>query len=295
VYPRHTCIHNPNGQPPGEDVGKGPATNDTDIAAGQQPISDLITSLKGSSLEEPKPFYFIDSSSAIADLVDSLTNLPSDPPSLYIDLEGVNLSRQGTVSILQLLVSPHNRTYLIDVHTLGSEAFLTAGANGQTLKMVLESGAVPKAFFDVRNDSDALYSHFGICLAGVQDIQVMEFASRRVRGRFVSGLSKCIEKDLMMTFTEKHTWLAAKEKGLKLFTPERGGSYETLNVRPLSKDLSLYCAQDVQFLPRLWSGYSSKLSHGSLARVKVATEERVKESQSKTYNGHGKHKAVGPW
>jgi hypothetical protein len=54
----------------------------------------------------------------------------------------------------------------------------TAGTNGQTLKMIFESETIQKVFFDVRNDSDALYYHFGISLAGVHDIQVMEFAVR---------------------------------------------------------------------------------------------------------------------
>jgi hypothetical protein len=39
-----------------------------------------------------------------------------------------------------------------------SDAFSTAGTNGQTLKTILESETIPKVFFDVRNDSDALYS-----------------------------------------------------------------------------------------------------------------------------------------
>jgi exonuclease 3'-5' domain-containing protein 1 len=256
---------------------------------------DLDKKLEQSSVEATKPFHFIDSCFAIAELVDSLVDLGGNTPSLYIDLEGVNLSRQGTISILQLLNLPQKRTYLIDVHALGSNAFSIAGTNGQTLKMIFESETIPKVFFDVRNDSDALYYHFGISLAGVHDIQVMEFAARRVKGKFVSGLSKCIEKDLVLTFAERKIWLAAKEKGLNLFDPKRGGSYELLNTRPLSEDLCLYCAQDVQYLPRLWSGYFSKLSPNMLARVKTVAADRVKSSQSETYNGHGKHKAIGPW
>jgi exonuclease 3'-5' domain-containing protein 1 len=275
-------------------VRKGPAVNETGVAD-QQSILDLAKKLEQSSLEATKPFHFIDSCSAIAELVDSLVDLHGNTPSLYIDLEGVHLSRQGTISILQLLNLPQKRTYLIDVHTLSSDAFSTAGTNGQTLKMILESETIPKAFFDVRNDSDALYSHFGISLAGVHDIQVMEFATRRVKGRFVKGLSKCIEMDLVLTMAERQIWLATKERGLKLFAPERGGSYEVFNARPLSEELCQYCAQDVQYLPRLWSGYSSKLNPSVLARVKIVSDNRVKSSQSKTYNGHGKHMAVGPW
>ena len=265
------------------------------VLSNEQSMFDLVKKVEQSSLEEPKPFYFIDSCSAITDLVDSLVDLHANPPSLYIDLEGVNLGRHGSISVLQLLIFPQNRIYLIDVHTLGSQTFSTAGTNGQTLRMILESNTIPKVFFDVRNDSDALYSHFGICLSGVQDIQVMEFATRRSKGRFVNGLAKCIDYDLVMTAAEKYTWLSVKEKGKKLFAPECGGSYELFNVRPMSKDLSLYCAQDVQYLPRLWSIYNSKLSLSELARVRMTSDERVRSSHSATYNGHGKHKALGPW
>jgi exonuclease 3'-5' domain-containing protein 1 len=140
---------------------------------------------------------------------------------------------------------------LIDVHALGSNAFSTAGTNRQMLKTILESETIPKAFFDVCNNSDALYSHFGISLAGVHDIQVIEFAARPIKGRFVSRLSKCIEKDLVLTMAERQIWLATKERGLNLFAPERGRSYELFNTRLLSEELCQYCAQDMQYLPWL--------------------------------------------
>jgi exonuclease 3'-5' domain-containing protein 1 len=108
-------------------------------------------------------------------------------------------------------------------------------------------------------------------------------------------LSKCIEKDLVLTSAERKIWLATKEKGLNLFDPKRGGSYELLNTRRLSEDLCLYCAQDVQYLPLLWSGYFSKLNPNMLGRVKTVAADRVKSSQSETHNGHGQHKAIGPW
>lgn len=113
----------------------------------------------------------------------------------YIDVEGINLSRHGSVSILQLLVHPRKQTFLLDVHTLGAKAFTKAGTNGQSMKDILESDSIPKAFFDVRNDSDALFHLFGINLAGVQDIQLMELATRTISKRCVNGLSKCMERD----------------------------------------------------------------------------------------------------
>jgi exonuclease 3'-5' domain-containing protein 1 len=59
----------------------------------------------------------------MADLIDVLNDFPTSPLLLYVDLEGVYLSRHGSISILQLLISPGNGTYLIDIHTLGDKAF----------------------------------------------------------------------------------------------------------------------------------------------------------------------------
>jgi exonuclease 3'-5' domain-containing protein 1 len=65
--------------------------------------------------------------------------------------------------LIDLETSP-KEVYLIDVHTLGEEAFDTAGVGEITLKDILQDEEIPKVFFDVRNDSDALFSHFGIAL-----------------------------------------------------------------------------------------------------------------------------------
>jgi exonuclease 3'-5' domain-containing protein 1 len=231
----------------------------------------------------------------VSDLIDSITGLTNNPPSLYLDLEGVNLSRHGTISILQIFVLPTKHAYLVDVCVLGSQAFTTAGKNKKTLKAILESPDVQKAIFDVRNDSDALYSHFGIRLDGIQDIQLMELACRPFRKKFVNGLAKCIEYDAMLTGKERRIWKETKDEGVRLFAPERGGSYEVFNTRPLSDPIKSYCIQDVQYLPRLWSVYKSRISPVWLVKVQVATKERIKLSQSSFYEPHGKHKALGPW
>jgi exonuclease 3'-5' domain-containing protein 1 len=257
-------------------------------------MSTLVDLLQKSNLDNTLPTGLIDTCTAMANLIDALANLPTSPPSLYLDLEGVYLSRHGSISILQVHVSPNNRTYLIDIHILGDKAFSTAGANGQTLKGILESGSIPKVFFDVRNDSDALFSHFGIDLACVHDIQLMELATRTFSKRCVNGLTKCIERDISLTTSEREAWKETKEKGLNLFAPERGGSYEVFNARPLSKDLLLYCIQDVHFMPKLWQHYNSKMSERWAAKVQQATRERVALSQTTTFNGKGQHMALGP-
>jgi len=152
-------------------------------------IVEIAENLAKSTIEET--YEFIDSVELVTAVVKNLIGLPTTPPSLYIDLEGVNLSRQGSISILQIHVAPKNKSYLIDIHGLGSKAFDT-GERDYTLRSVLQSASIPKVFFDVRNDSDALFSHFGMALAGIVDLQVMEYASRTFRKKFVNGLSKCI-------------------------------------------------------------------------------------------------------
>uniref|UniRef100_A0A8H7N072 3'-5' exonuclease domain-containing protein n=1 Tax=Bionectria ochroleuca TaxID=29856 RepID=A0A8H7N072_BIOOC len=236
----------------------------------------------------------IDTTSALSNVLDALDGLPTQPPSLYIDLEGENLSREGTVSILQLYVLPTKRTYLIDIHTLRNESFTAYGSSGRTLKEILESPDIPKVFFDVRNDSDALYSHFNIHLAGIQDLQLMELATRTFARRHVNGLAKCIERDGRLSVTESNDWKECKEKGVRLFAPEHGGSYKVFNERPLPKEIVRYCIQDVHFLPRLWTFYNRKLTSKWWQRVKVASTERVAQSQSTSYVGHGRQKALAP-
>lgn len=147
----------------------------------------------------------IDTCVGVGNLIDALGDMNTPIPALYFDLEGIFLGRLGTISIMQLL--GHDQTYVIDIHTLGNEAFCTPGKTGTTLKDILESESIPKVFFDVRNDSDALFSHFGIKLAGIQDLQLMEVATRRKQlpRKHLFGLSKCVERDLsLLLLTAKY-------------------------------------------------------------------------------------------
>ncbi|KAL4934844.1 ribonuclease H-like domain-containing protein [Aspergillus oleicola] len=212
----------------------------------------LAASLKQTSFADEASPSLVSTTAALTEMIESIEDLPTSPPSLYVDLEGVKLSRHRTISILQIYVSPHDNTYLVDVHTLNGECFTHKAASGTNLKMILDSPSIPKVIFDVRHDSDALYGHFRIDLAGVQDLQLIELATRTFPKRRVNSLTRCIENDADMTFSERQKWKATKEKGLKLFAPERGGSYEVFNTRPLAEEIIEYCVQDVRFLPKLW-------------------------------------------
>jgi len=208
----------------------------------------------------------INTTKQIGDLVDwlILRHAPPEPyePTMYIDLEGVNLCREGSLSILTLLIDtgiPTTRVCLIDVHLLGSQAFNIAGIKGKTLKDILQDAKISKVFSDVRNDSDALFAHFGVALQGVEDVQLMESATRTTTSsrKYLNGLAKCVEQSVLHG-KDLTSWKLAKEKGRRLFKAEYGGSYEVFEQRLIPNEIISYCAGDVQYLPKLWSRFRWK-------------------------------------
>lgn len=237
----------------------------------------------------------VDTIESVAKLADAILNLPVSPPSLYFDLEGIKLSRYGSISLLNLYVLPSGIVYIVDVHKLGAAAFCTEGDAKQSLKATLESETIPKVFFDVRNDSDALHCHFQVSLAGIEDLQLMEVATRNGSKRLLNGLTNCISNDAGLEPSQSFAWRLCKSVGIDMFAPEKGGSFEVFNERPLREAIVEYCAQDVILLPKLWSTYDSKLSPNWRASVTIAIRERIVKSQSPGYVPHGKHMALGPW
>ncbi|KAL2833285.1 hypothetical protein BDW59DRAFT_138414 [Aspergillus cavernicola] len=172
---------------------------------------------------------FINTQEGMSDLVDWIagqeTWLGNLQPPLYIDIEGERLSRHGKVSLLTVLVhlgKHHEHAHVIDIHTLGTVAFSTVGSRGKSFKDILESTQILKVFFDVRNDSDALYAHYGIKLQGIYDVQLMESARRPDTGRrkFVCGLSKCTED--IPNKKEREQWRLCKGEGRNVMEPCKG-------------------------------------------------------------------------
>ena len=236
----------------------------------------------------------VDSVDLVRTLIDDIGKSSPQPPFLFIDLEGVNLSRHGSVAILQVLVPPARTVHLVDVHTLKGQAFETSNAKGMTMKAILESEHFPKVFFDVRNDSDALYSHFQIGLRGVIDMQLLEFATRPVHGKFLKGLSKCVTETAALSWTESREFQKIKDAGSQLFAPEKGGRYEVFHERPLPTAIIDYCAQDVLIMPKLLMIYGSQLPEYLATQVHSETLRRITLSQSSHFQGKGRHMAEGP-
>ena len=225
----------------------------------------------------------------------TLLELVKDVPTLYLDLEGRCLSRDGTISILTLYAASIRIVFIIDIYKMGRSAFSTATSSDTTLKSILESPYVEKVIFDVRNDSDALFAHFQISLDNVWDLQLMELAARKGSRQFVAGLAKCIEIHSPISTTEKIEWKQQKERTGRLFDPTKGGRYEVFEDRPFQKHIIEYCVGDVVLLPGLYDFYNNSLSGPWRERIRAKTLDRIQESQSAAYDPHSDMKALGPW
>jgi exonuclease 3'-5' domain-containing protein 1 len=86
--------------------------------------------------------------SSVPELVGFLSSIPSSS-TLYLDLEGKNLSRNGTISIITILIYPQKIVYLIDILALGERAFTTISSTrkqGKTFKSIFEDPGITKCF-----------------------------------------------------------------------------------------------------------------------------------------------------
>ena len=253
----------------------------------------------------PSCVKIVDSIATLKNMLDKLVaaafkSAPLAPPPLYVDVEGVKLSRSGSVTLISIYSLPDDTAYLVDVYQLGRDAFHTRNREEYSLKCILEFPGVPKVFFDVRNDSDALFHLYGISLGGVQDLQLMELASKSAPTMRVSSLARCVERDLSVSDKAKAKWLKCKEEGRKLFNPKESGSYDVFIKRPLHQTMIAYCSQDVTILPSLWKTYAASIcgpdSTGFWrSMIRKASIERVEMSQTKGYDSQSSDRTSSPW
>jgi len=228
---------------------------------------------------------------SVPELVAFLSSIPTSS-TLYLDLEGKNLSRNGTITIITILIHPQNTVHLIDILTLGEIAFTTisnTGNEGKTLKSILEDPDITKFFWDVRNDADALWAHYHVGLANVIDIQLLENASRVDEKTYVHGLDKSVQYDLKPGFMELSRWLRTKND-VKNLMP-----YNVFSKRPLDAKIIQYCVNDVIYLPALYTLYLTRMKGDWLTKALDESARRVVEAHGVGYEPQSESKKLGPW
>ncbi|RAH44715.1 uncharacterized protein BO95DRAFT_326579, partial [Aspergillus brunneoviolaceus CBS 621.78] len=206
---------------------------------------------------------------------------------LYIVLKGVNLSREGTLSLMLIYLECMDNIHAVDLETLGARAFSTTASsrlyNTISLQAILESPNRTKVFFEVWNGSDALFSQFQIRLQRVADLQLMQHAAsegwRRDNSR-VTNLAACIKDDAGLTEPEARRWRAEKERGRSnCFYLGRDGDSHILRRRPLDNDFLNYCSADIAHFAKLDRQYRRQLDEFWKWVVEREAQARVVESQ----------------
>lgn len=211
--------------------------------------------------------------------------------TIYLDLEGKNLSRDGTLTLATMLIQPQNVTRVVDVLSLGESAFNIESEEETSLKSILENPAIPKSIWDARNDADALWAHFRVALAGVTDVQLLENASRPpgVDRSRLSGLYNAIRFDVKLGFQERERWIRSKDSVRNLM------SQDIFSRRPLACDTIRYCVNDVVHLPALQEYYMNRITPEWLARAREESHRRVVDARSPGYQPQSPDKVFAPW
>ncbi|KIH93669.1 hypothetical protein SPBR_04393 [Sporothrix brasiliensis 5110] len=237
---------------------------------------------------------------------------------LYIELHGHRLSRLGDLTLMTVRAYPHPEIYVIDIQSLGHEAFTARSVFGLTLQSVLENPGLRKVFWDVRDAADALWGHHGVRIQGVVDLQLLENASRRsrppcegperhsrsgngrgtgrgrggVRGRsqtYVQDLDTAIRRDLSVSAAEgEHIARLRRVMASRL-------SLTAFRLRPLDDDTAAFCANGIRYLPQLHTVYMERITGEWLRKVKMETFRRLEAAFGPPYDPQSPTKALGPW
>ncbi|KAF9773028.1 hypothetical protein IL306_009221 [Fusarium sp. DS 682] len=244
---------------------------------------------------------FIDTLEAIRSLVDGIATLNAMHrtawPLLYINIERQSLGPGGELNLFTILVdnaTNFRRSYIIDIGRLANTAFSTSGTYGASLRSILGSDFYKKAFFDVRFDSHALYTQYGIKLKGVCDVQLMENAFRPTAAdrEHLRLLENYIDERISGALRQR--WLVTKHNGEWQYDPRKGGSYAVFKSRPISNRIRAYCYRNIQFMPQLYQHFSRD-SLAWMSMISGETERRIRETQKDGYDPLAEGRFRSPW
>ncbi|GIJ90506.1 hypothetical protein Asppvi_009462 [Aspergillus pseudoviridinutans] len=226
----------------------------------------------------------IDSIGALEKLLNELDHQLHKPAALFLDVQTIDPGQDGSISIISLFVRPIKKVFLIDVLTLGDDAFTTTSLADNSLKLLLESPAVSKILFDVGNASASLFNHHGIRLNGIKDLQVMQLATQYPRALQAQAarLETCVEEDAPPPARALALWKQVHSTVSQLRVPAKGGSDAVFKERPLKQAILDYHLQNVLILPRLWVFYCDTLCKPANAfwrsMVFHTVRDRIRES-----------------
>jgi len=78
--------------------------------------------------EHQPGILLVNTPETVKTLVDALSSLSAPTNTVCVDLEGVKLSRHGSISLIQIWAPTLDQAFIVGVHTLGPQAFDTGNA-----------------------------------------------------------------------------------------------------------------------------------------------------------------------
>ena len=192
-------------------------------------------------------------------------------PTLAIDLEGVNLGKGGSVTIVQL-ASMNRQVYLFDV-------LQAPDMMEKVLKPMLESSSVLKILHDCKNDSCALHFNHRVTLEHVFDTQVAHAviqqqesgkAAYKLKSGSLNALVELYGKGLLPINSKKDSMKKVYRRNPRFWAQ-----------RPLTQEMILYAAADVYVLvPDLYLDMRSRIRPEYEPLFQTMTRESIYSSIS---------------
>lgn len=180
---------------------------------------------------------------------------------IFVDCEGADLSKgswrsgvlqaggpglHGQICLMQIC-TVRGEVYAFDILELGARAFDLG------LKHLLEDANITKVAHDFRQDCDALWHQYSVCVQSLFDTQLCDILIRRLKGMrttYVQGSAKLFTNHGIEAQTIPGYGLLTQEQ--KQIIHERFSQDRHLwERRPLPEDMVIYAKADVLPLPRL--------------------------------------------
>jgi exonuclease 3'-5' domain-containing protein 1 len=237
-------------------------------------------------------------------MLKTIQDLPESDRILFVDFEGIDLSRTGVLCCGQLLCKNSNLIFILDNiafpgiynHTIMKTAADAAEFQAFSLKTCFDSEQYRQVLFDPRSDADALYAQHGVYLRNAICLQLSEVAKDRSDGKYralVNGLARVLGTCLP-TYEQRQYATKVKESGRRLFAPECGGSYEVFRNRPIDRRMIDYMCLDIVHFQYLYEKLFMSLSTKWTAWVIKHSIARVDECKAPRAAKKGRHRAVAP-
>lgn len=197
---------------------------------------------------ETSTYKYVDTKDKFIEVMKELQEMIKNKQMIAVDCEGVNLSRFGSVTLIN--IGTRELVYLIDILKIGNSVF------DDGLRSILEDSGIEKLMFDCREDADALLHIHKVRLNGVLDVQILEVNNRihvyRNGYTKIRSLKHCLE-----LYVIDDTLVNIKLQG-------RSSMNMSSNIwekRPLDENMLKYASVDILSLFKLYDALRTRMSH----------------------------------